>query len=313
MLRRFAGEDSRVERLVRRQVVGLKALRDRKYVGPNFVEFWSGSRRARTVGIYVKGSCDLMSVFACQPLIQKRLSGTCIIQREGAIWDSSSSLILQPWQRVPAESLATVTEKMKLPATYFAQGRLFDRTMTVESLGGPMQVDKQVVVMSIGADIIRSLYRHREHGYLIDPGGWWFNQDMSRVLSDLKTAKWFRDTFESVGKIAVEDFTRNVGEIVTRLQAVGATVLIYNVLTVEPGSRDHNYRFVKNAIVKRAREFDLALVDLARRLDFSIVDVDRTLKRRGVGAQVDYAHFPPELYGAIGQETYRVMCERGVF
>ena len=130
--------------------------------------------------------------------------------------------------------------------------------------------------MTIGRDYNRTVYRHREHGFLVDPGGWWLNQSMDSVLGDLATAKWFQQNFVSLGKMSVEDFGENFGKVIKLLkQKTNAHVLVFNHLTLEPGNLTHNYQLVKNSQTVRRMEFNLALVELSRQLDFSIIDMDR--------------------------------------
>lgn len=312
--RRVAGDNTYPERAVRRSYRFLKSRIERKVIGRSSITFWSGARRSHRVGIYAKGSCDLTSLFSCQPLIQRTLDGTCGILLEGAVWDSSTRLMLQGLQGLPDAVIQTVIDRLKLPPNYFSQSQLYEAAMTADGPGGVETFPKSAVILSLGPDFIRTLYRHREHGFFVDPGGWWFNAGMSNVLKDLSVATWFREQFESVGRTSVEDFASNFAVVVAHLrERSNAPVLVYNVLTIEPGSSTHNYQLVKHSMAKRAREFNLALVELSRKLDLSIVDVDRALKRAGVSGQVDYAHFPPELYPAVAREAFRVMKDLEVF
>ena len=84
-------------------------------------------------------------------------------------------------------------------------------------------------------------------------------------------------------------------------------ILVFNVLTVEPGDRIHNYQLRRNPEVMRRREFCLALVELSRELGFHIVDIDRVLKREGVDRQVDFAHFPTDLAGPIAADVFDIL------
>jgi hypothetical protein len=311
--RKIAGNETFLERLLKKQYRALRSRIERKVVGPNFVYFWAGSKRSRRIGIYARGSCDLLSLFSCQPLIQKELDGSCCLLFEGAVWDSSTALTLQALQALPLEIVDPVIEKLKLPNNYFSAGQLFKKTLAVQSLDGEEEFRKDVIVMSSGSDLIRTLYRHKEHGFLVDPGGWWFNQGMTKVLGDSSAATWFRKHFESVGRISADGFAANLAKIIAVLrERTDAHILVYNVLTIEPGSQVHDYRLIKNSFAKRAREFNLSLIELSRQLDFAIIDVDRALKRDGVSSQVDYAHFPPALYPAVAKEVFRVIKELGV-
>lgn len=314
VLRKIAGKNTYIERFLKRLYDTVKSTIEKKYVGPNFVVFWSGSQRKKRIGIYVKGSCDLVSIFSCQPFILDVLNGTCCILREGAVWDSRSDFLLQTLQYFPQEHLEPVTKKLKLPDDYFKQSQLFKKSMTITWLHDLEEFPKDVIIMSIGPDVIRTLYRHREHGFLVDPGGWWFNQSMNNVLSDLSVASWFRENFLNVGRISVDGFIENFTKIIQLLKNnTDAHILMFNTLTVEPGNPTYNYQFVRNSLVMRAREFNLALVELSSKLDFSIVDLDRVLKKAGINNQVDYAHFPAELYPLIAKEAFRIMRDLEIF
>lgn len=313
-LRKITGENPYIERFLKKLYRTIKSTIEKKYIGPNFVVFWSGSQKKNRIGLYIKGSCDLVSIFSCQPLILDVLNGTCSILREGAVWDSRSDFLLQTLQHFPQEWLEPVTKKLKLPDDYFKQSQLFKKSMTVSWPHDLEELPKDVIIMSIGPDVIRTLYRHREHGFLVDPGGWWFNQSMNAVLSDLSVAAWFRENFVNVGRISIDGFIENFTKIIQLLKNnTDAHILMFNALTVEPGNLTYNYQFVKNLLVVRAREFNLALVELSRKLDFSIVDVDCVLKKAGINNQVDYAHFPPELYPFVAKETFRIMRDLEVF
>jgi hypothetical protein len=175
--------------------------------------------------------------------------------------------------------------------------------------------NKDVIIISAGPDTVRSLYRHKEHGFLVDPGGYWLNRSMDEVLADMSSAIWFKKNFINEGKINVETFSNNIAQIVTLLrQRTDAIILILNVLTVEPGNRTHNYQLVANAHEIRRREFCLALNELSCEHDFYVVDVDRALKRAGLrDTQMDFAHYPDEVYPYIGQEVFRILDDLGLF
>jgi len=311
--RSLAGEDTRLERVLRRRRRALRSALERKHVGENFVLFWSRPRGTDRVGIYIKGSCDLVSVFSCQPMIHPVLNGTCCILREGFVADSRSDLLLQTLRGLPGDWVQPVVDRLKLPADYF-QPRLFAPSMTVPGLHRAEEFPKTVILLSIGADVLRTVYQHREHGFLVDPGGWWQANTVTAALTDLSTARWFRENFVSVGRISLDAFRDNFARIIKLLkQSASPHILVFNALTVEPGSLTHTYQLVKEPLGIRHREFNLALVELSRELDFSIVDMDRILKWAGVGSQVDFAHFPPDRYEPVAREVFRILADRGVF
>jgi len=312
--RALAGENTAVERTLRKHYRAVERKLKKKSTGTNFSLFRSGSKWDNRVGIYMKGSCDLPLLFRCESLIRRVMDGTCCVIHEGSVANARSDLLLQTLQDLPQEWVSPVIERLKLPADYF-QPRLFDNTFVVPGTHGLEEFPKRVIIISIGADVTRTLYRHREHGFLTDPGGWWLNQSFDTVLADLSAANWFRKNFVSVGKISVDAFVDNFTNIIEVLRnKTDAHILVFNVLTVEPGDRTHSFQFVKNCYSMRRREFDLALVELSRKLDFSIVDIDRILKRVGIRkTQVDSNHYPREAHLPIAKEAFRIMRELKVF
>ncbi|MEX2133607.1 MAG: hypothetical protein WEB67_05645 [Acidimicrobiia bacterium] len=259
-------------------------------------------------GILLKGGCDLPSVFTAAPLMREDIKGTVAIARH--IWGTGgnrSDQILQTLDGVDPEKVAETREMLKLSEHYFAP-TFFDPTFAVPQIPEAGEFPKSVVVMAIGTDETRQMYRHKEHGFIIDPGGWWLNQDLGRVLKDLDTVDWFRANFERVGRLSVDEFKANtrrlIGEIRSRM---GSEVMFYNTLALDPANPTHNYQLVKTAHAARRREFTIALAELSAELNFAIVDIDRILKNMGVEEQVDFAHFPVDRMGPIGAEVHRIL------
>jgi hypothetical protein len=165
----------------------------------------------------------------------------------------------------------------------------------------------------MAADLVRQLYRHREHGLLVDPGGWWLNRSVDAALGDPDTVAWFRETFEPLGRLPIDEFADQFRRLVRTVQErTGAHVLVFNTLTVEPRDETHNYQLRRSPEGLRRRRFHLALADLSRELGFHIVDVDRILKREGVTGQLDFAHFPEDQFGPLAAEVQRILTGLGV-
>ena len=203
-----------------------------------------------------------------------------------------------------------VTTKPNLTPHFFSP-RLFEE-QDFEIVGEPRfgRFPKSVIVLSIGSDLVRSVYSHKEHGYLVDPGGFWLNNLSDNVLPDPEIARWFKKNFKSVGRITVDDFKLNMGQVITTLrERVGAEVIVYNSLVVEPGSLHHNYQVLPNPHPLRRRQFNLALTELSAELGFHVLDVDRILKSLGVKEQVDFAHISTEKAAPIGAEFHRILRE----
>lgn len=322
--RAMAGRDSRLEQALRRRYGEARGGRISRKVGPNFVQHGGKnfvvieSRRdpEPRVGIVLRGGCDLPSMFAAAPFIQQHLTGTVGIFKQGTggeLGAHRSDQILQTLKDVPAEVTETVRERLRLEPSYFSPHLFEDKEFEIDGFPQFGRFPKSVVVLSIGSDLVRTMYRHREYGFLVDPGGFWLGQLVDRVIPDPAVAKWFKDNFENVGKISLEESRENYRQIIPMIRdRTGAEVIMYNTLVVDPGSATHNYQLLNPALTLRRREFQVSLMELSEELDFPILDVDRILKSQGVQEQVDFAHVPFSQMQPIGREAHRILTELGV-
>lgn len=261
-------------------------------------------------GIFLKGGCDLPSAFTVAPLLRDGIKGTIAISRPaGGTGGNRSDQILQTLEPLDPEAIAETSRMLRLRADTF-EPTFFEPTFHVPRLSRAGEFRKDLIVMGISTDQTRQLYRHREHGFIVDPGGWWLNQDLSRVLGDLDKVEWFRKNFERIGRLTVDEFVKNNTKLIKEIrQRIGAQVLFYNTLTVDPLNPTHNYQLVRTNHAARRRDLTIALAGLSAELDFPIVDVDRILKTTGVQEQVDFAHFPVDRMMPIGAEFYRILRE----
>jgi hypothetical protein len=204
-----------------------------------------------------------------------------------------------------------VIDRLGLTDDHF-RPRLFNEQFVVQGANGPERFPKTVVVLHIGMDATRTVYRHRQHGFLVDPGGAWL-QSIDVVLGDIQKVAWFRKNFESIGMITVNAFLENYTKIINHLRRAGAKILVLNTLTIEPGNLTHNYQISKYPHARRLREFNIALWELSRKLDFAVVDVDRILKCAGTSSQTEFAHFLPQHNLFIAHEAFRIMRDLGIF
>ena len=187
---------------IKRQLKGVKAQLDKRYQAHNSVMFWNGSRKSKRVGIYLRGACDLGAIFACEPFIDEVLNGTCAIMRSGfGAASTRTDILLQSLEERPPELLDPIIEKLRLNPNYF-DPHLFEKEFTVQGPTGPERFSKDVVILSLAPDLVRNAYRHREEDLIVDPGGWWLNQNMGNVLKDLTAVSWFNKTFRKIGKIS---------------------------------------------------------------------------------------------------------------
>ncbi|MCP5099426.1 MAG: hypothetical protein GY943_28055 [Chloroflexi bacterium] len=300
---------------IKRQLKGVKAQLDKRYQAHNSIMFWNGSRKSKRVGIYLRGACDLGAIFACEPFVNEVLDGTCAIMRSGfGAASTRTDILLQTLEDWSPELLDPIIEKLRLNPNYF-KPHLFEKEFTVQGPMGPEQFSKDVVILSLAPDLVRNAYRHRETDLIVDPGGWWLNQNMGNVLKDLTAVSWFNKTFRKIGKISPEESRKNFTELITKVrEETGCKhVIVLNLLSLEPGDQTYNYQFVRNSQVIRRKVFDIMLWDLSRELDFSVVDIDKLLKRLGVKEQVDFAHWPLDRFEPVAKEVFRIMQDRGVF
>ena len=100
--------------------------------------------------------------------------------------------------------------------------------------------------------------------------------------------------------------------LTTLRQRIGAFVVMFNVLTVDPGLNALDYKFSNSPNRTRRREFVLALNDLARRLEFPVIDVDRLAKQEGISGQADFVHFTPEQRHVMADEFVDVLVQHNV-
>jgi hypothetical protein len=235
----------------------------------------------------------------------------CIHVSGNGVSGARSDLLLQCRAGVPAEFVEDMRSRFHLPAGYFSPA-LFDPTFGPKGYEQFGAFPKSVIVLSILPDLTRTMYRHRETGLLVDPGTAWLNSRLSRALADLSFLKWFRETFESLGRMSVDEFKRTYRSLIPAItEATGARVLVFNALELDPLDKTYDFSESSPEAVTRRRRFNLALFELARELRFDVVDVDSIAKLDGIDQQVDFSHLPVERMRTVGVEVARILSERG--
>ncbi|MFN2487941.1 MAG: hypothetical protein ABR609_15305 [Acidimicrobiia bacterium] len=283
--------------------------------GRNYTIVRSASApEAKRVGIYLRGGCDVPAVFGVAKMMRASVTGTLAIWRDPVhITGTRSDLLLQALDGIDPSATSAIEEvskRLQLRRGYF-NPRFFDPTFTVRRQEALGPFPKSVVVLSVGSDYTRRLYRHREHGFLVDPGGFWLGNNIESAIADPDSVKWFAKTFKSVGRLSVEQFHASFGRLVSEVKArANAHVAVFNVLTVNPLERTHNYGLIDEHDTSRRRDFIIALAELSRELDFDVIDVDRALKLHGLNGQVDFAHITEAQFAPITAECYRVFRQR---
>ena len=319
--RSIAGRNTKLERYLRgrhrvarqNQVSRLDGDGFTQISGESFVVIRSTRDPEPKRGILLKGGCDLPSVFVAGRLIREDIRGSVAIFRQGTpgeLGSHRSDQILQTLNTIPEEHVAEAVSMLRLGPDYFSPRLFTDTEFSITAPHPLPKFPKTVVVLSIGSDLVRTVYRHKELGYMVDPGGFWLNQLTDKVIPDPEIAKWFKSNFVNAGRISVEDFRDNYDRIATLVkQNTGAHLIVFNTLVVDPLNPTYNYHLGRDSQAIRRREFNIALKELSAKHGFHILDVDRILKNQGVRGQVDFAHFPVEKMEPIGREAFRILKE----
>lgn len=260
-----------------------------------------GAGAGPRLGVYAFGGCDLEPVLALRPLIAKARKGPCAIRHEELYSGSRSDLILQGLTQIPLPHVAPFCERMGVPLDYF-RPRVFEPAFAVRRGARLELFPKRAVVLSWATDIRRPLYRHRLHGFLADPGAWWFGHGAGKVLSDPATAEWFWREFRSVGRLSLRRSMDNLSAIVSVLRArSGLAIVVLNGRYVEGDGCE-----------SRRRAFNGALRELSRALDFDVLDFDR-LAPPGAGRGLDLPRPPATLRRPVARALFESLRERDVF
>ena len=266
-------------------------------------------RASRKVGIYGFGGCDLTFLAGAGSLLQPQLDASLAIHRDSGVEGARSDFILQGLAGVQGPVLDEVVSRLDLDPDSFTSN-LFDERFPVPDHPRLGTYPKDVVVLSIAADLSRTVYQHRTDGLLVDPGGWWLNADMTQVLGDLERVKWFSATFKKLGKMPMETYLDNLGLIVKELkERTGALVVVCNTLVVDPGAAAVDYQFANSPATVRRRQFAIGLREAAGDLGFVVLDVDRVTKRAGISGQADFVHYTPDQKQALRREFVRLLRE----
>lgn len=308
-VRRLLGQKSSLE-LQSRSMMNLARYRSGKPIIRSglFAVHNGGGEKFGILGV---GACDVQSVLAAGPSLGRMHSGPLCIYSGTPTSQVRSDLILQTLDPPPREATREVIERLNLQPDYFAP-TAFEPGFTPRNQAGIGSFPTKVVVLSVSTDAGRSIYRHREHGFKVDPGGWWLD-DKDDALDDLERARWFGTTFKKLGRINVDESMDNYRRLITAFrERLGAFVVLLNVLTVDPGKVALDYQHANSPNRLRRREFVLALADLAREMDFPVLDIDRLTKEVGISAQADFVHYTAEQRQLIGAEFAKVIVEAGL-
>lgn len=226
----------------------------------------------------------------------------------GHISFTRPDMLLQTLGELPGEFCDDVIRRLNLDSHYFDPA-LFEPEFEIDHPAAG-RFPKTAIFLSLGPSLVRTVYRHKEHGVLVDPGGWWLSESLKNVRNDDETMTWFQNEFVRVGRDTPEKWAESFARVVEEIRArMDTEIFVFNALSVEPGDPTHSYAVRRSPEGVRRRRFLLALADVSRQLGINVIDADRILKGEGIEGQVDFAHFPTSRFGALAGEGHRVLRE----
>jgi hypothetical protein len=161
------------------------------------------------------------------------------------------------------------------------------------------------VVLSIQADVMHRLARHRADGHLFLPhgaGDW-----------DAADREWLISHYDEAPPLAPEQSMHFLARLARRVRrARDVPILIYNLSPVLPWERIHDYRGTDETLGERIRRFNLALIGLSRAEGLSIIDVESIVARLGVAeAKRDAVILTARGCAGVAAEVVRVLGDLG--
>jgi hypothetical protein len=177
-----------------------------------------------------------------------------------------------------------------------------DRQHKTAMFDGP----SDVVVLSLQADLLHPMVRHRRDGWLLLPDDF--------ASWDAASREWLRTECVNAGATPLETTMTSLERLVPAVEErLGAHVLVYNLSPAVPEEKIHCWLGAEESVSLRVRRFNVALSDLSARLGFSVVDVERIAAAAGTDRiKVDLPHLKAEGWRLVAEEVVRILEERGV-
>ena len=308
MTRRMLKQNDRIDRTARSLVHRARIARSGSSRSIDTYVHEGGEPR---MGIYGYGGCDVWAIASAGPEIRRLRTGSLAIYAQGRARFARSDLILQTLDPPNPDSTREVRERLQLEREMF-EPVLFEPSFKSPIAPHLKPFPKDVVVLSVSCDLSRTLYRHSEFGYLVDPGGFWLSVGIENAIKDMDQIKWFSKTFRKVGRLSAEESMANLGRIVSLVRSrLGAEVVVLNCLVVDPGRTILQNSLANSPDRTRRREFAHSLTELSRDLEFPVLDVDSVVKGVGVAGMEDFVKFGPPQRRAIGKELVRILDNWG--
>lgn len=161
------------------------------------------------------------------------------------------------------------------------------------------------IILSIQADVMHRLVRHRDDGHLLYP------HDLNRWPEPAR--RRLTAAYDPVPPLTPDAAMANLAAIVARVrQASDAPVLVCNLSPVLPWERIHSYLGLDETLGLRIRRFNLALIELSRETGVAIVDVESVVAREGaVRLKRDAVTLTAAGCRAVAFEVVRVLDDLG--
>jgi hypothetical protein len=254
--------------------------------------------------IFAKGNADLRDV-----LVAQRIGGE-------VVWNGINETLRRRhpgWKARVRHETFTRSDTLlaadgAVPELLAARGLPLGAYPLASQFGSALfNAGDAIVILSVQADVMTRLARHRGDGHLFYPDGvdGWGVADR----------QWLAAHYAPAPPLEPAASMANLEALIVRLRHGGTTrILIFNLSPIVPWERIHNHHGLPESLSDRIRRFNLALVDLSRRTGISIVDVDAVLARNGADRlKVDAVHLNAEGCRLVAEEVVRILDDLGCF
>jgi hypothetical protein len=254
--------------------------------------------RVKRVRIFVKGNVDVHD-----SLVYSRINGR--IEWNGintVLADAHPDYVARIRHEPCARWDAVGIECGRIPDRLAARNlQLGAHSLEAQFASRLLRDEYDILALSLQADIMNPMLRHRDEGYTFFPAG-------SQTWSAADNA-WVSAEFTPIGLSTPSASMARLASILEIVRARSQPkVLVYTMSSVVPGERLSSYRGLGDALSTRIRAFNLALIESAADLDVHVVDVDHILASAGADrVKVDVLHLTSEGYGLIAKEVVRIL------
>jgi hypothetical protein len=240
-------------------------------------------------------SGGLMLEQGLRELVAERYGGTISVEVESEPGVRSDLLLQQ-------------LEGPAMPEKLQREGGGCARTLLSPAPTRLLQGPADVVALSLQTEITRTLWRHRESGYLVD-------QPDGQEGWSAEQKRWFAAQFVPTGLLSAAEFQENYIRLIRVIKAdAGAHVLVVNCSSLDPDDDVCNYHGREDTLALRTHRFNLALMEISAREGISIIDVERLISELGGQQHVFRGmQYSKSACEEICGEFLRVLADIGFF